>query len=94
MPHGSLSQFKATLARKQSRDNKRTNIFEKKGDIYKESNTKTDYNFPKLSDAELEKVKEKIRRKMKSDRIKLLAIRIIITILTIVTCLFFYNLFE
>lgn len=70
MPHGSLSAFKATLARKKSRDVNKKSFFDKNKSAYKTSETKTEYNFPKLSESELLEVKGNIRKRLKSDRKK------------------------
>ncbi|WP_158974978.1 hypothetical protein [Cellulophaga sp. L1A9] len=69
MAHGSLSQFKATLARKIERDQKRQSRAVRNSD-YKDSDEKPEYNFPELTEKELEKVKSDIRKKLKADRKK------------------------
>ena len=66
MADGSLSQFKATLARKKERDAKRRGKMDSSS--YKIANSKPEYSFPKLSDAELKKVKKNIRKKMKREK--------------------------
>ncbi len=68
MADGSLSQFKATLARKKARKDKSQGKFERKKMGFKSSDSKPEFDFPKLSESELEKVKSDIRKKMKSDR--------------------------
>lgn len=83
--HGSLSQFKATLARKKARKDSQQGKFDRKNLNYKSSNTKTEFDFPKLSETELKKVKNDIREKLKSDnKKKLISITIIIVILVLV----------
>ena len=69
MADGSLSQFKAFLARKIERNQKRQRNFDKKLK-YKSSDTKTEFNFPKYSEFELEKVKSEIRNDLLSDKKK------------------------
>lgn len=84
MADGSLSQFKATLARKIERNQKRQARSERNSSSYKSSNSKPEYNFPKLSESELEKVKSDIRKKAKSDRKKeLITLAIVFIILTL-----------
>ncbi len=72
MADGSLSQFKATLARKIERNQKRRERSERtdRNSSYSSSDEKPEYNFPKLSETELEKVKSNIRAKIKSERIR------------------------
>jgi hypothetical protein len=67
MADGSLSQFKATLARKIERNQKRQARSDRNSS-YSNSEAKPEYNFPKLSETELEKVKSDIRAKLKSER--------------------------
>lgn len=84
MADGSLSQFKATLARKMERKQKRQARSDRNSSSYKSSNSKPEYNFPKLSESELEKVKNDIRKKAKSERKKeMITIAIIFIILTL-----------
>ncbi|RKN83225.1 hypothetical protein [Ulvibacterium marinum] len=68
MADGSLSQFKATLARKKARKDKSQGKFDRKKMGFKNPDSKPEFNFPKLSESELEKVKIDIRKKIKSDR--------------------------
>ncbi|WP_048331189.1 hypothetical protein [Bizionia psychrotolerans] len=85
MADGSLSQFKATLARKIERNQKRQARNDRNSSSYKSSDSKPEYNFPKLSESELEKVKNDIRKKAKSERKKeLITIAIIFIILTLI----------
>ncbi|WP_194767414.1 hypothetical protein [Tamlana sp. I1] len=85
MADGSLSQFKATLARKIERNQKRQARNDRNLSSYKSSDSKPEYNFPKLSETELEKVKNDIRKKAKSERKKeLITIAIIFIILTLI----------
>ena len=82
MADGSLSQFKATLARKIERNQKRQARSDRNSSSYKSSDSKPEYNFPKLSESELEKVKSDIRKKLKSERKKeFIMITIVIAIL-------------
>ena len=82
MADGSLSQFKATLARKIERNQKRQARNDRNSSNYKSSDSKPEFNFPKLSDSELEKVKSDIRKKAKSERKKeFITITIVIAIL-------------
>ncbi len=88
MPHGSLNAFKATLARKKARDVKKKSIYDKNITGTYNSDQETEYNFPKLTDSELENVKLSIRRKLKNDRRKsriLGAITLLILIILILS---------
>ena len=82
MAHGSLSQFRATLERKKARDVNRKSVFDKKTKGRHDITEKTEYNFPKVSEEELEEIKEGIRRKFKNRRRK-----------NLVVTLFFFLLF-
>ncbi|MCB0748644.1 MAG: hypothetical protein KDC52_17835 [Ignavibacteriae bacterium] len=85
MADGSLSQFKATLARKIERNQKRQARNDRNSSNYKSSDSKPEYNFPKLSESELEKVKNNIRKKAKWERKKeLITIAIILIILALI----------
>lgn len=53
MADGSLSQFKATLARKKARKEKSQGKFNRKKLGFKISSSKPEFNFPKLSESEL-----------------------------------------
>jgi hypothetical protein len=79
---GSLGHFKATLQRKKERA-------EKKGNRPRNQSTrvgnKVEYNFPKLSKEELEKVKEKIRRDSKRRMKKQIIIFLVIIILSAIS---------
>jgi hypothetical protein len=68
MADGSLSQFKATLARKKARKDKAQGKFDRKKLGFKSSDSNQEYNFPKLPDHELEQVKKTIRDKIRSER--------------------------
>lgn len=82
MAHGSLSHFKATLARKQERNQKRQARSDRKP-IYKNSGFKTKLKEPELSDSELNKLKADIKTKLKSDNKKhLIKVFIIMFVLT------------
>lgn len=82
MAHGSLSQFKATLARKIERNQKKQARSDRNSSSYKSSDSKPNFDFPKLSESELEKVKKEIKRKAKQDRKKEI-VKIIIGLLII-----------
>ena len=85
MADGSLSQFKATLARKIERNQKRQARSDRNSTSYKSSDSKPEFDFPKLSESELAKVKNDIRKKLKSDKKKeLKTIIIILAILGLV----------
>ena len=85
MADGSLSQFKATLARKIERNQKRQARSDRNSTSYKSSDSKPEFDFPKLSESELAKVKKDIRKKLKSDKKKeLKTIIIILAILGLV----------
>lgn len=85
---GSLGHFKATLQRKKERAEKKghrsANHSSKPGE-------KVDYNFPKLSKEELEKVKDKIRRDSKRRKLKQVVIFIIILILSSIGLYYVFN---
>ncbi|WP_435624014.1 hypothetical protein [Flagellimonas sp.] len=68
MADGSLSQFKATLARKKARKDKSKGKFDRKKLDFKDEDLKPEYNFPELSEDEMDSVKKEIRRKAKSER--------------------------
>lgn len=68
MPDGSLSQFKATLARKSERNQKRQARTDRHGSNYKSSVSKPEFDFPQLSETEMDQVKTEIREKIKSDK--------------------------
>lgn len=70
MADGSLSQFKATLARKIERNQKRQARSDRHSPSYKSSDSRPEFDFPKLSESELEKLKSDIRKKAKSERKK------------------------
>ncbi len=93
MAHGSLSQFKADLARKKAREYQRNNKFNNYGKTDTRVREKTEYNFPKLSESELEEVQYEIREKLKTQRRKqLLIIVSLFTLLIILIALFFWYL--
>jgi len=80
MADGSLSQFKATLARKKAREDKNRGRFDSSN--YKTSDSKPEYNFPKLTDSELEKVKADIRKKIRDEnRKEMILIGIVLLVL-------------
>ena len=82
MADGSLSQFKATLARKIERNQKRQARSDRHSTSYKSSDSRPEFDFPKLSEFELEKLKSDIRKKAKSERKKeFITITIVFTIL-------------
>ena len=75
---GSLGHFKATLQRKKERAEKKGN---RSANHSSNPGEKVEYNFPKLSKEELEKVKEKIRRDSRRRKKKEIIVFIIILIL-------------
>jgi hypothetical protein len=91
MADGSLSQFKATLARKIERNQKRKARSDRNTSSYKNSDLKSHFDFPKLSESELEKVKSEIRKKAKLERKKeIITIAIVFIILGSII-LYFFN---
>ena len=68
MADGSLSQFKATLARKKARKDKSKGKFDRKKLGFNDDDSKPEYNFPELSEDEMDSVKKEIRRKAKSEK--------------------------
>jgi len=94
MAHGSLSHFKATLARKIQRDKKRNARSDRNSSNSKNPGKKIDFNLPKLSESEHNKVKADIRKKAKSERKKeIIKISIGLVITLIIISLIFYYLF-
>lgn len=65
MADGSLSQFKAALARKKARKDKNKGKFDRKKLGFKSSKEEQEFDFPELSEEELEVVKKNIRKKLK-----------------------------
>lgn len=65
---GSLSQFKATLRRKADRNDKRSIYKKANGLSY--SKGRPEYNFPDLSEQELEQLKLDIQSKLKYENRK------------------------
>ena len=89
MASGSFSHFKTTLARKTERNQKRQARNDRNASNYNTSNSKTGYNFPKLSKSEIEKIKNEIRQKAKSERKKeLMTIAFLFIILTLIILYF------
>lgn len=85
---GSLGHFKATLQRKKERAEKKGN---RSANHSSKPGEKVDYNFPKLSKEELEKVKDKIRRDSKRRKLKQVVIFIIILILSSIGLYYVFN---
>jgi hypothetical protein len=69
MADGSLSHFKATLARKQERNQKRQARSDRKL-MHNSFGSKTEFDFPKLSESELKKVKADSRAQIKLEKKK------------------------
>jgi hypothetical protein len=91
MADGSLSHFKATLARKQERNQKRQARSDRKL-MHNSSGSKTEFDFPELSESELKKVKTDIQAKMKLEKKKLLTKILIVMI--ILSSIFLYVIFK
>ncbi|OBX24348.1 MULTISPECIES: hypothetical protein [Bizionia] len=89
MAHGSLSHFKAALERKKSRDAKRRKTFDDGSQAYKSLDAKTEYSFPELSDAEMETVKEDIRKKLEADKRKERLIGAVIIVTVVIALAYF-----
>ena len=68
MAHGSLHQFKAFLERRNERKDKHVGKFEKDASGYKTSDSPQEYDFPELGESELEKVKARIRNKIRKEQ--------------------------
>lgn len=79
MADGRLSQFKATLARKKEREFKKQRKFDRTKLGFKSSDSKLKNDAPKLSESELEAVKNRFRKKIKSDRRREMTITLIVT---------------
>ncbi|WOD43042.1 hypothetical protein [Hwangdonia lutea] len=67
--HGSLGHFKATLQRKKERKAKAEGRFDNRRLNYKASENKAEFDFPKLSKPELDKVKIEIKHKIRREKI-------------------------
>ncbi len=63
MADGSLSQFKATLARKKERKEKANRKFGKSRLGYNTKNSSSEFNFTKVSDSNLKTIKASIKKK-------------------------------
>ncbi len=61
MAHGILHQFKAALERRQARKDQNDGKFNKSKLDYNTSDAKTEFDFPELSETDMETLKEKIR---------------------------------
>ena len=85
---GSLGHFKATLQRKKERAEKKGN---RGGQNSTGSGEKVEYNFPKLSNEELEKVKEKIRLDSNRRKKKQIIIFMVIILLFSIGLYFVFN---
>lgn len=94
MAHGSLSQFKATLARKKARKDKNSGKFDRKKLGFKSLDKKPEFNFLELKDSELEKVKKDIRQKLKSQRRFELIILLIILLIGFSILLYINGFFS
>lgn len=82
MADGSLSQFKATLARKLERKEKRQSRSDRNLN-YNTSHLKPEFDFPELTESELEKVKDEIKNKIKAEKKKELIITIVVFVAVI-----------
>ncbi len=90
MPNGSLSAFKATLARKKARDVKKKSMFEKSRGTFKTSKYTSATVFPKLSGAKVDEVKQGIRKKLTSQRKRSLIVNsLFIIVFAIITVVLF-----
>lgn len=87
MAHGSLSHFKATLARKVERNQKRQARTDRQSK-FKTTDSKTEFDLPELSASELKKAKADIRNKMKLEK-KKQQIRILIVMALLTSILVF-----
>ena len=92
MADGSLSQFKATLTRKIERNQKRQARSDRNSSNYKSSDSKPDFDFPKLSESELDKVKSDIRKKAKLERKKEIITFIIVFMILGSIILYLFNI--
>lgn len=68
--HGSLGHFKATLQRNKARKAKAEGKFDKKKLKYNSQEKKVEFDFPELSKAEMENLKQKIRSDIRKSRHK------------------------
>jgi len=85
---GSLGHFKATLQRKKERVEKKGN---RSGNTSSRTGEKVEYNFPKLTKEELEKVKEKIRLESNRRKKKQIIIFLVIILLSSIGLYFVFN---
>ncbi|MET7029902.1 hypothetical protein ABXZ32_10870 [Sediminicola luteus] len=83
MADGSLSQFKATLARRQARKDKNSGKFDRNSLDYSSTASKTEFDFPVLSHADLEDLKGKIRTDIRIQKRKELVFYLVVIVLTI-----------
>ncbi|WP_282135903.1 hypothetical protein [Seonamhaeicola maritimus] len=65
--HGSLGHFKALVQRHKARKEKTESRFEKRKRNTKRGGEKLDFNFPKLRESELKRLKKKIRTNIQRD---------------------------
>ena len=70
MADGSLHHFKANMARQKARKAKNEGKFDKSDFLDYTQKGITEYDFPKLSDSELEELKKQIRNELKTDQRK------------------------
>ncbi len=78
---GSLGHFKATLQRRKERSDKKGNKYPKPS---LKKGKKVDYNFPKLTDEELENFRNELLIKSKIRSRKILLITVVIFIILVI----------
>ncbi|WP_204345876.1 hypothetical protein [Psychroserpens algicola] len=87
--NGSLSQFKATQRRRADRKEQAKGKFSKNHLNYKDSESKTEYNFPSLEHDELENLKHSIKANLKSEKRKNFSIVFSLTVIIVIFIYFF-----
>lgn len=90
MADGSLSQFKVTLARKKARKVKSQEKFDRRKLGFKNSNGGEELNFPKVSEEELETIKESIRQRARAEK-KVFIFWVLFVVLAILFVVFLTN---
>ncbi|NEV92575.1 hypothetical protein G3567_00230 [Psychroflexus sp. YR1-1] len=91
MAHGSLSHFKATLARKAERNQKRQARSDRQSK-FRTSGSKTEFNSTTLSESELKEIKADIRNKMKLEKKKQL--KRILIVMAVLTSILLFSFFK
>ena len=90
--NGSLSQFKATLRRKADRNDQANNKFGPRRNLAKDTHKSPEYNFPELTDKELNALKKNIAAQLNHERKKAAITALIVLLcIAIFAYIFFIN---